>query len=53
MLRIAISPVLAGELPAHLQRSMYDVWYLLHFPSLKIHIDWQAVEQVGIRIEAS
>ena len=30
----------AGEVPAHLQRSMYSVWYLLHFPSLKIHIDW-------------
>ena len=44
---------LAGELPAHRQRSIYGVWYLLHFPSLKIHIDWQAVEQVRIRIEAS
>jgi hypothetical protein len=44
---------LAGESPAHLQRSMYGVWYLLHFPSLKIHIDWQAVEQASIRIEAS
>ena len=43
---------LAGELSAHLQRSMYGVWYLLHFPSLKIHIDRQAVKQVSICIEA-
>ena len=41
-----------GVLPSHLQQSMYGVWYLLHFPSLKIHIDWQAMEQVSIRIEA-
>src|SRR5438094_96968 len=53
MLHTAIYPAsLAGELSAHLQRSMYGVWYLLHFPSLKIHIDRQAVGQVSICIEA-
>jgi hypothetical protein len=44
---------LAKELPSYLQRSMYGVRYLLQLTSLKIHIDWQAVEQVRIRIETS
>jgi hypothetical protein len=43
----------AGNLPSHLPQSMYGVWALLHFPSLQIHVDWQTVEQVSIRIEAS
>ena len=43
----------AGRGLRTLQRRMYGVWYLLHFPSLKIHIDWQAVEQVSICSEAS
>src|SRR5215475_12079350 len=30
---------LAGVLPTHPQRSTYGVWSLLHFSSLKIHID--------------
>jgi hypothetical protein len=52
VLRTASCPAsLAGELPSHLQRSMYDIWYLLHLTSLYIHVDWQAVEQVSIRVE--